>query len=292
MKKSTRIMVVAMILIYSGLEVIAQVGINTDNSSPDPSAMLDVRSTDRGFLPPRVTNEQMYAITSPPEGLVVYNTTQKAICWFDGSSWVTAQKGGSQACDSVNYGGQTYHGILIGTQCWMRENLNIGNQVPLSQVASNNGIIEKYCYDDNAANCSTYGGLYRWDEMMAYQLDEGSQGICPAGWHVPADAEWTALTAFLGGDPVAGGKMKETGTTHWLPPNTGATNESMFTALPGGISLDVDYYFSLRYLAQFWSSTSFNSSSSYQRYLSNENTTVSRNNASKTIGMSVRCVKF
>jgi uncharacterized protein (TIGR02145 family) len=174
----------------------------------------------------------------------------------------------------------------------MRENLSIGDQIPLSQVASNNGIIEKYCYDDNAANCSTYGGLYRWDEMMGYQLAEGSQGICPAGWHIPADAEWTALTAFLGGDPVAGGKMKETGTTHWLPPNTGATNESMFTALPGGISLDVDYYFSLRYLAQFWSSTSFNSSSSYERYLSNENETVSRNNAGKTIGMSVRCLKF
>ena len=96
----------------------------------------------------------------------------------------------------------------------MAENLNVGTRINGSGSQTNNSTIEKYCYDDNEANCTTYGGLYQWDESMQYSTMPGVQGICPTGWHLPTDAEWTTLTTYLGGEGIAGGKKKETGTTH------------------------------------------------------------------------------
>ena len=141
--------------------------------------------------------------------------------------------------------GKEYKTIKIGNQWWLAENLNIGVFVEITNKgeihidASNNGIIEKYCFLNNEANCDTFGGLYDWDEMMQYNpSDEGeigtTQGICPDGWHLPTHTEWTTLTDYLGGITVAGGKLKEAGTRFWNTPNNNATNESGFTALPGG----------------------------------------------------------
>ncbi len=147
---------------------------------------------------------------------------------------------------TVTYGGQTYHTVLIGTQCWFRENLNIGTRINGSQDQTNNGIIEKYCFDDNEANCNTYGGLYQWYEMMQYVTTAGIQGICPSGWHIPTDAELKTVIDLLGGGDVAGGKMKTTGDA--------ATNESGFSAVPAGsrnASGVFDYY------SGWWSSTEY-----------------------------------
>jgi uncharacterized protein (TIGR02145 family) len=119
----------------------------------------------------------------------------------------------------------------------MAENLNVGTKINSTsdgQLQTDNEILEKYCYNNDIANCNIYGGMYEWNEAMQYDTTEGAQGICPDGWHIPTDAEWTTLTTFLGGESVAGGKMKEAGFAHWYSPNTGATNESGFTGLPGG----------------------------------------------------------
>ena len=121
----------------------------------------------------------------------------------------------------------------------MAENLNIGTTISGATDMANNSIIEKYCNENNTANCDTYGGLYQWNEMMEYSTTPGVQGICPTGWHLPTDAEWTVLTSYLGGESIAGGKMKTTGTIEagtglWYAPNNGATNSSGFSALPGG----------------------------------------------------------
>jgi uncharacterized protein (TIGR02145 family) len=165
---------------------------------------------------------------------------------------------------------KNYYGIVtIGSQTWLAENLNIGTEIPLlGQEQKDNGIIEKWCYD-----CKTYGGLYSWYEMMQYNpADSGvigiTQGICPVGWHIPTQIEVVTLSNYLGGGGIAGGKMKETLTNHWLPPNAGATNESGFTALPGGMMrrgertiynpnpLDNDY-FDQGYWAEFWLCTTY-----------------------------------
>jgi uncharacterized protein (TIGR02145 family) len=197
---------------------------------------------------------------------------------------------------AVIYEGQTYNTVLIGNQCWFKENLNVGTIIQGNQDMTDNGIIEKYCYEDDPANCATYGGLYQWDEMMQYTIQQGTQGICPAGWHLPTDVEWTTLTDFLGGEAIAGGKMKTMGTIGagtglWYAPNTGATNESGFTVLPGGLH---DYYggfFGLGYFAYFWSSTELLTYYAWFRLLNYTNLDVTTGSDFMYGGFSSRCLQ-
>ena len=122
----------------------------------------------------------------------------------------------------------------------------------------------------------------------------GVQGIYPDCWHLPSDLEWTELINYLGGESVAGGKMKETGTTHWSFPNTGATNSSGFTALPGGDRIsngDFAYLFNLGGFATFWSSTENDSSIAWNRDMSYSGSVVHHHYNYKDHGMSVRCVR-
>jgi uncharacterized protein (TIGR02145 family) len=133
----------------------------------------------------------------------------------------------------------------------------------------------------NNKNYATYGVLYNWPSALA---------ACPPGWHLPSDAEWTALSDYLGGKEVSGGKMKETGTAHWLSPNTGATNESGFSTLPGG-NREPDGFFGLGFMAMFWSSSvSENTSFAWDRLLSLKDDGVSRDGHLKNNGFSVRCL--
>jgi uncharacterized protein (TIGR02145 family) len=126
----------------------------------------------------------------------------------------------------INYGGQNYHEVYIGEQIWLKENLNIGTMINSGTAQTSNGIIEKYCYQEDTANCTIYGGLYQWDEAMAYSTIEGSQGICPTGWHIPTDAEFTTLKNNV----VSGDALKAVGQGS----GTGAgTNTSGFSALLG-----------------------------------------------------------
>ena len=156
-----------------------------------------------------------------------------------------------------------YNIVTIGTQTWMAENLNTGTFSFYSKGQNNNGEIEKYCYNDDKNNCNIYGGLYRWDEMMHYNpQDSGiigiTRGVCPVGWHIPTKKEWLTLIDYIGGK-TNGGKLKEEGFEHWLSPNSGATNETGFSALPGGISLtdnDPMRFAWLQNFGDWWSSTS------------------------------------
>ena len=194
------------------------------------------------------------------------------------------------SCSSVTYGGQTYSSVEIDDQCWMAENLNIGTRIDGDTDQTNNSTIEKYCYDDDTDNCDTYGGLYQWDEMMQYVTTEGTQGICPAGWHLPTDAEWTTLTNFLGGESVAGGKMKEEGLDHWQTPNTGATNSSGFTGLPGGFRGPDGSFSNLTDAAYFWSSSE-DGANAWSRFLYYGSAQVHQYTDDKPNGLSVRCLR-
>jgi uncharacterized protein (TIGR02145 family) len=281
----------------------AQVGINADASAPNPSAGLDVKFNDKGLLPPRMSTTQMNSISSPPAGLIVYNTTLNSICWFNGTSWDIGIDRDNQNCGSIIYGTKTYSSVIIGMQCWMTENLNIGTAILAGQDQINNGIVEKYCYNNNSANCDVYGGLYQWAEMVQYlngatntaswnPVPTGPvQGICPAGWHLPTDDEWTTLTTYLGGTSVAGGKMKETGITHWMTPNTGATNSSGFTALPGGYCSSTGGWNQLTTDGYFRSASESSATYSWYRLLSYYTASVTRETYYKAYGFSVRCLK-
>jgi uncharacterized protein (TIGR02145 family) len=183
----------------------------------------------------------------------------------------------------------------------MAENLNIGAMIPGSTSMTNNGVIEKYCYNNTTANCGTYGGLYQWNEMMQYTTTQGTQGICPNGWHLPTDMEWCSLeqtvdptiscttTGWRGTD--GGGKLKEAGFQHWLSPNTGATNSSNYTALPGGDRYYVNgTFYDLSTYGTWWSSTESSNNAWYRR-LSYIFATNGRSYSEKTYGYSVRCLK-
>ena len=281
----------------------SQAAINTDGSAPDNSAMLDVKSTTKGFLPPRMNASQMNAIISPQEGLVVYNTTIKSLCWFNGSSWDIVVNRDGKSCGSVIYGGKTYNSVVIGMQCWMTENLNIGGAILADQDQMDNGVIEKYCYNNLSANCNSYGGLYQWGEVVQYLNGAGNntswnpiptgniQGICPPGWHVPSSPEWNILTNYLGGGAVAGGKIKEAGTVHWSSPNVGATNESAFTALPGGLRNTELTFYGVNGYGNFWAAFQYSDGFSpcFQLYSGTAAGTIS--GTDKVNGFSVRCLQ-
>jgi len=131
-----------------------------------------------------------------------------------------------------------YKVVKIGTQTWMAENLNVGIMILSRLEQTDFQIIKKYCYNNDGRNCKVFGGLYQWSEMMqGAEPDSGiigtTRGICPVGWHVPTLNEWKALNSYLD-EMVAGAKLKEAGIIHWVEGNV-ATNESGFTALPGGM---------------------------------------------------------
>jgi uncharacterized protein (TIGR02145 family) len=204
----------------------------------------------------------------------------------------------------TDYDGNVYQTVLIGDQCWMMENLKVThyrNGDPIPHVTDGATWSElstgAYCnYDNDPANVATYGRLYNW-----YAVDD-SRNIAPEGWHVPSDDEWKQLEMYLGmsqaeADDVGwrgtdeGGKLKEAGTTHWYPPNEGATNESGFTALPGGYRSLKGNFFDMGYGAYFWSSTEDSSFYAWRRYLYYNYSQVSRYNYGKQFGFSVRCVR-
>ncbi len=204
--------------------------------------------------------------------------------------------------------GHVYATVQIGNQCWMSENLAY---LPSVAGPGTGSLTEPYYYvygydgtSVNAAktteNYTTYGVLYNWAAAMAGSASSNSnpsgvQGVCPAGWHLPSDAEWTQLTDYLGGEDVAGGKLKEAGTTHWNSPNTGATNETGFTALPGGgRGFNGVWTNDILYTGYWWSTTENPANPTFEatlRYMSYNNANVSRVNTEKGAGLSVRCLK-
>jgi uncharacterized protein (TIGR02145 family) len=409
------LVVLGFIFIFPGLSTLSQVSINANGDPPDNSAILDVKSTSKGLLIPRMTQSELTAINSPANGLQVFCTTDNKLYIFlssinrwkevefgsgellppaifsigtgsacantvvngtyypavslTTSSFVTIQVNvstigtyfittntvngysfstsgefsttGSQTINlmgngtpvtaqtdqftatasnsggtctfsvlvwtpcpgipTISYGGQIYNTVQIGTQCWLKENLNIGTRIDGSIAQTDNSTIEKWCYNNLESNCDVYGGMYQWAEMVQYlngatnyvswnPVPTGNViGICPNGWHIPSDAEWTTLFNSLGGIEVAGGKMKETGTEHWLSPNTGATNSSGFTGLPSGRK-DANFV-KLGEFAPYYSSTQTTANNMWTFYLYSDDVKITYVWHLKTNGIPARCVK-
>jgi uncharacterized protein (TIGR02145 family) len=188
--------------------------------------------------------------------------------------------------------GNIYHTIVIGAQVWLIENLKttrFNDGTPIPNVTDNTAwgalTTPGYCwYQNNVANGATYGALYNWHAVNTGRL-------APKGWHVATDAEWTTMGNFLGGDAVAGGKLKEAGLAHWLTPNTGATNETGFSALPGGYRYGNGSFNYQGYSGLWWSASEDNASDAYYRYLSYGYDSLARDSYYKSCGFSVRLVR-
>lgn len=213
----------------------------------------------------------------------------------------------------INYQGQTYHTVMIGSQCWMRENLTIGEVINTNLMQTDNDVIEKYCYNDDPSLCAIYGGLYQWDEMMRYDTSSSkNQGICPDGWHIPSDMEWKVLEGAIDslygvGDPIwdqladrgynAGKYLKS--KELWKEAGKGS-DLYCFTGLPAGAVKHIGgRMYGLGSYSCFWSSTQVNSHQSISRSLTYKwrpfkytaGDKVGRYNSYKRSGFSVRCLK-
>jgi uncharacterized protein (TIGR02145 family) len=188
-----------------------------------------------------------------------------------------------------------YPVVRIGTQSWMGENLKtmyFSNGDPIDYAANSTdwtlnsaSPVVTFPQDDFWTG-QTYGNLYNYNAVF------DPRNICPIGWRVPTDADWDILVNFLGGEPIAGGKLKNEGTGVWMSPNEGATNLSGFNALPTGLRNDSDgnfEYFGER--AYFWSSTAQSALSTWSRSLYYNNTMVTRSTSNNTVGYNVRCIK-
>ena len=285
----------------------AQVGIGVSTADRNPSAQLEVFSTTKGFLPPRMTEAQrnLIPVTSASAGLIVYCTN----CglngeWqgYNGSSW-TNMVGGAAAAAA---GDVTIGNVTIGNQVWTTQNLNVSTYrdgTPIPRVDNNTTWASlttgAYCYYDNdsATYAAVYGKLYNWYavagiwDVASFNNPSLRKNLAPVGYHIPSDSMWTTLTDYLGVLSLAGGKMKVAGTTRWTTPNTGATNSSGFSGLPGGLrSLNGTFYYIGNY-GYWWSSTENLTSGAWSRYLYYNLSDVYRDYVNKTSGFSVRCLR-
>jgi len=196
---------------------------------------------------------------------------------------------------TVTYSGKTYNTVQIGDQCWLKENLDVGTMIESNSGSDNqtdNGTIEKYCHNNNASNCKTYGGLYQWNEAMQYVTTEGSQGICPDGWHIPTIAEFEALRTYMNDQAAA--LIDESEELNFTP--TVTQNETGFSALLAGYrSFGTGAFYELGRSANFWSSTENSSNGANFMILSSSNSGVNfydgNDSEGDDFGFSVRCLK-
>ena len=305
MKKTPLLLLVTALIAWSTMT--AQLAVNDDGSDPDSSAMLDVKSSNRGLLIPRMTTLEQIAINDPAVSLMVFNTDSLRIYFYDGTYWMSLQINledkiyGWYCGNELEYGGQYYSTVQIGSQCWMAENLNIGTRIN-EGVSQSGPEIQKYCYNNSDINCTTYGGLYQWNMMMQNSTDSIVQGICPDGWHIPTDYEWEVLESTLdtkyslGHAEWAGGGFRglDAGTYLKSPQGWGAGNGSelsKFIGKPAGLWNRSNFVHWSEYAA-FWSSNENNSGThAIDRYLGAESAKVGRDQWEKNYAFSVRCLK-
>jgi uncharacterized protein (TIGR02145 family) len=224
------------------------------------------------------------------------------------TNWSGTGYGNEESFTTANYKtvtdfeNNTYNIVEIGNQVWIRENLRssrfndgtyIQNETKISSWLKLTSPGYCWYYNDSVKYKTEYGALYNW-----YAVNTGK--LCPAGWHVPDNAEWTILFNNLGGLNNAGGKLKETDTLHWVTPNNGATNESDFNALPGGRTMNYFEVYNPGYLVDFigigseaywWSSDEYSESHGMYFKIKNTSAGVESGNTFKTLGFSVRCLK-
>jgi uncharacterized protein (TIGR02145 family) len=171
-----------------------------------------------------------------------------------------------------------YPTVKLGTQCWMAANLDYGTVIASSQMQRDNCTLEKYCFNDNLANCTSYGGLYQWDELMQYNNVPAAQGFCPPGWHVPTENEWTTLFNFYISNGFAGSPLKFTGY-------------SGFNAFLSGTRFNnVNWNFS-NFAVMFWSSTAHDADKAWAHGMNTFNPSVSYYPSSRTHAFNLRCIK-
>ena len=303
MKKTLYHIAFAAVLTIAANDSNAQVGIGIPTTNIHPSAQLDVSSTTKGFLPPRMIESQRNAIATPAAGLMIWCSdcgTSGEVQVYNGSAW-TNIVGGAAATDLTPR-------VTIGTKVWTTKNLSVATYrdgTPIPKIMNNTEWASlttgAWCWylNDSATYAATYGRMYNWYAVAgiwneASKTDVGQRKqLAPTGYHIPSDEEWSSLETSLGGVAEAGGAMKESGTTYWVSPNTAATNSSGFAGLPGGYRAnDGSSYPWIGYYSNWWSSTAYPAGeNAWFRQLLYDGGNSYRGINGKSSGYYVRCLK-
>jgi uncharacterized protein (TIGR02145 family) len=212
---------------------------------------------------------------------IVYSYTNVYLCSASKTKSITVQPNAVFSCGNTLTDirdNKTYPTVQIGTQCWMAANLNRGTQITSSQVQFDNCVDEKYCFGNDAAKCSKYGGLYQWDEMMRYDDTPAGQGLCPPGWHIPTDNEWTVLINFYNGNGFAGKPLQD-------------TIISGFRALTGGVFYLNSSWSFADFAVLFWTSAPWGSTKAISHGLNIYDFSVSLYPSSRANAFPIRCLK-
>ena len=270
------------LLIISTVNNLLSQNIGIGTVAPNSSALLDVSSTTKGFLPPRMTTNQRDLIASPTAGLIIFNTTTNGIEIKTSSGWISLSASSADALPTIQ----------IGIQKWMSKNLDVafyrnGDPIPqVTDIAAWSGLTTgAWCYYNNDSTLgTTYGKLYNW-----YAVND-PRGLSPSGWHIPSDAEWTTLSIALGGT-LSGGKLKEAGTPHWTNPNSAGNNNSGWAGFPGGYRIHSGPFAAVTNFGYWWSSTESITSDVWYYYLSYNSGSFLRYGSNKQAGFSVRCLR-
>ena len=224
--------------------------------------------------------------------LRAYATNSAGTAYGNEETFTTTNSSEPETVTDID--GNVYHTVTIGTQVWMVENLKTTKYRNGDPILNNTDNTEwslllsgAYCdYNNLPSYSEIYGKLYNW-----YAVND-IRNIAPTGWHVPTDAEWTTLTTYLGGEIIAGGKLKQMSTSLWTSPNTNATNSTGFAALPGGYrGLYQGAYDGVRFYGYWWSSTSYNETIAHVRRLNYDNAAVTPSGRTKYYDFSVRCIR-
>ena len=185
---------------------------------------------------------------------------------------------------TVSYSGKTYNTVQIGAQCWLKENLDVGTRINGSIEPTNNGTIEKYCYNDDTANCTKYGGLYSWYEAMQYDVTPEAKGICPNGWHIPTNVELQALSSTVNYD---GNALKSVGEGTG---NGAGTNKSDFSVFLAGLRNSNGTFSDIGDYPYIWTSSIFDPSFAYYMLMYYNNNSIGFYSYRSSSGCSVRCL--
>ncbi len=261
-----------------------------------PYALYANRAGSAPMVLTLLTDAERGELVDPAEGTMIFNTTTNSINirrngnWFEAGLTLVIPEWtcGSRFTDTRD--GKSYRTVKIGNQCWMAENLNVGQAVNFTSGQSDNGVIEKYVYNNDAQNGSVYGGLYTWNEAMNYSIVKGSQGICPEGWHVPTDQEWQEMEMALGmtqSEALKANTWRGTDQGTQLGPGGG----SGYDALYSGRSVPGFGFTALETFEYIWTSNE-SGINAWRRCLDISSPKVGRYDSfPKTYGMSVRCVR-
>ncbi len=292
-QRMTLLGVVAVALILAACD--SDSGNNSLESEEDSSSSIEFSSSSEQINSSSVVKYSSSSVGILSSSYIVSSSSAKLQSSSSiplSSSVVESSSASSIEYGSLTYGEKTYKTVVIGTQTWMAENLNYADSVAMPNLKGNS-----WCYNNSVESCAKYGRLYTWTASMniasSYQSTIASavisaphQGACPAGWHIPMDAEWTTLENYVGGSDVAGTKLKS--TSGWLDDGNG-TDAYGFSALPTG-----NYYgsdFDIGSYDRWWTAEEECSTSAYDRYMYYGYTGVKTSLNGKTFGRSLRCLK-